>query len=111
LSRVFVINRSPTIRENHPPLAIKGTSTLLPGHAEALLSWKKLAGDKALGVLIVADLDRSFSFKEIFPCVLCVSNETHPKPGPAAIPTERRIRRLIGLSEGKKTQAGSLIIS
>ena len=63
LTPVFVIKGSPAIRENHPPLEIKGTSTVLPGHAEALLSWKKLAGERAVGGLIVADLDRSFSFK------------------------------------------------
>jgi hypothetical protein len=45
------------------PLEIKGTSTLLPGHAEALLAWKKLAGEKAVGGLIVASIDRPFVFK------------------------------------------------
>jgi len=45
------------------PIEIKATATLLPGHAEALLKWRQLAGTAAQGGMIVADIDQPFGFK------------------------------------------------
>jgi predicted AAA+ superfamily ATPase len=47
------------------PLEIKATATLLPGHAEALLKWKELAGEFAEGGVLVADIDHPFTFKDL----------------------------------------------
>lgn len=45
------------------PLEIKATSTVMPGHTENLNKWRDMAGDKALGGLIIADVTESFEIK------------------------------------------------
>jgi predicted AAA+ superfamily ATPase len=45
------------------PIEIEATSTVMPGHTENLIKWKELAGDMAVGGLIVADITESFEIK------------------------------------------------
>ena len=45
------------------PIEVKATSTLMPGHTENLNKWKELAGDMAVGGLIIADIMESFEIK------------------------------------------------
>jgi hypothetical protein len=45
------------------PVEIKATSTLLPGHADALNRWSNLAGDLNAGSVLVADVAESFSIR------------------------------------------------
>ena len=45
------------------PIEIKATSTLMPGHTENLNRWKELAGEMAVGGLIIADIMESFQIK------------------------------------------------
>ena len=45
------------------PVEIKATSTLLPGHTDALTRWSKLAGDLKAGSILVADAVEPFSIR------------------------------------------------
>jgi uncharacterized protein len=45
------------------PMEIKATSTLLPGHVDSLLKWKELAGEAALGGLVVANIEQPWFYK------------------------------------------------
>jgi uncharacterized protein len=46
------------------PIEIKSTATLLPGHADALNSWRTLAGDAANPGVIVANIDKPITLRE-----------------------------------------------
>ncbi len=47
------------------PMEIKSTSTIVPGHAKNLNRWKKLAGDLAVGGVLIADIEESFEIKGV----------------------------------------------
>ncbi len=45
------------------PMEIKSTATLLPGHVEALLKWKDLAGKTATQGLVIANIEQLWNYK------------------------------------------------